>query len=118
MDDDSFATRLFCGACAGWAGWLSIYPLDVLRSRAISSGAFHDKAPSPMEAVRACYREGGVRSFYRGLGMALLRAAPVSGVVLPVYDYVLDLLCGKRALFGYTLGDRGERDSDRSGSIC
>ena len=37
-------------------------------------------------AVRETYANGGLRGFYRGIGFTLLRAAPVAGVVLPVYD--------------------------------
>ena len=95
LGDDGLLTRMVCGAAAGWAGWVSIYPLDVLRSRMISTGAFWDPAPSVLAAARACYLESGAQGFFRGMSMALLRAAPVSGVVLPVYDYCLDFLCGR-----------------------
>jgi hypothetical protein len=37
-------------------------------------------------AVRETYARGGILAFYRGLGFTLLRAAPVAGTVLPVYD--------------------------------
>ena len=39
-----------------------------------------------------CYAEGGLRAFWRGIGMTLLRAGPVAGVVLPVNDVLLDYL--------------------------
>ena len=37
-------------------------------------------------AVRETYANGGLRGFYRGISFTLIRAAPVAGVVLPVYD--------------------------------
>ena len=110
---DSLLARVMCGACAGIAGWLSIYPLDVLRSRVMStvppclsqrapvgSGGAIAAAPAGVpaavappslctmvaDAARETYAAGGVRGFYRGIGFTLLRAAPVAGVVLPVYD--------------------------------
>lgn len=41
-----------------------------------------------LATARATFAEGGVLAFYRGISMTLLRAAPVAGVVLPVYDAV------------------------------
>ena len=102
---DSLLRRVLCGMTAGIAGWLSIYPLDVLRSRIMSAvppsiaapdaaadGASRALAPRSnlysmvSDAMRETYANGGMRGFYRGLGFTLLRAAPVAGVVLPVYD--------------------------------
>jgi len=36
--------------------------------------------------ARDTYASGGLLAFYRGLGFTMLRAAPVAGTVLPVYD--------------------------------
>ena len=81
--------RIVCGALAGCAGWLSIYPLDVLRSQVISAGMVR---LSPIAAASSTFRESGLRGFWRGIRMTLLRAAPMAGVVLPVYDVVLGAL--------------------------
>ena len=106
--------RILCGMAAGCAGWLSIYPLDVLRSRIMSTtppclaptGGSGGQRPSTVAAppsrpppqtlvamvdaaTRETYASGGMRGFYRGIGFTLLRAAPVAGVVLPVYDALL-----------------------------
>ena len=43
-------------------------------------------------AARETYAQNGLLGFYRGLGWTLLRAAPVAGVVLPVYDVVKEWL--------------------------
>ena len=69
-------------------GWISIYPLDVLRTRIMSglTAPPADGSGLVATAVRECLKEGGVRAFLRGIGPTLLRAAPVAGVVLPVYD--------------------------------
>ena len=107
--------RVLCGMAAGCCGWLSIYPLDVLRSRIMSqkpdvvvlsgsgsgasTAALASRPPLPPPppplppltemvrvAVRETYANGGLRGFYRGISFTLIRAAPVAGVVLPVYD--------------------------------
>ena len=102
-DEPPLLRRVLCGAAAGCVGWLSIYPLDVLRSRVMSAPAASASAtsggtPSAYEmvaaAVRDTYRAGGVMGFYRGLGFTLVRAAPVAGVVLPVYDCTRAWLAG------------------------
>lgn len=90
--DEGYVSRVACGAVAGWAGWLTIYPLDVLRSRVISLGAGGGPSLAPLAAARACYAEHGLRGFFVGIRLTLLRAAPVAGVVLPINDYFLRLL--------------------------
>eukprot|EP00326_Haptolina_ericina_P039468 CAMPEP_0181254812 /NCGR_PEP_ID=MMETSP1096-20121128/48807_1 /TAXON_ID=156174 ORGANISM="Chrysochromulina ericina, Strain CCMP281" /NCGR_SAMPLE_ID=MMETSP1096 /ASSEMBLY_ACC=CAM_ASM_000453 /LENGTH=198 /DNA_ID=CAMNT_0023352881 /DNA_START=77 /DNA_END=674 /DNA_ORIENTATION=+ len=75
----------------------SRYTLDVVRTRVMSS-----LTPAPTygaglvsTSIRDCYRESGVHAFHRGIGPTLLRAAPVAGVVLPVYDAVLAWLSAR-----------------------
>ena len=123
---EPLALRVLSGMFAGVCGWISIYPLDVLRSRIMSvvpplasnTGAGTYGAVAPVTAatsaptaagarsasvhgtstatsslhemvsmaVKETYANGGVRGFFRGITFTLLRAAPVAGVVLPVYD--------------------------------
>jgi hypothetical protein len=127
---------------AGCCGWLSIYPLDVLRSRIMSTapvalassadlgaselrgstshppraaaadapaidaararavGARVGAQPASIVAMvsaaaRETYAAGGLRGFYRGISFTLLRAAPVAGTVLPVYDAGKAWLAGR-----------------------
>jgi solute carrier family 25 carnitine/acylcarnitine transporter 20/29 len=94
--EEPLSVRVACGMVAGCCGWISIYPLDVLRSRVMSVGSEAAVAGSTAgtagfsglvaTAVRETYASGGIIAFYRGLGFTLLRAAPVAGTVLPVYD--------------------------------
>ena len=42
--------------------------------------------------ARSLYREGGVPRFYTGFKWMILRAGPVSGLLLPLYDYTYVLL--------------------------
>ena len=86
---ESLLLRSCAGALAGMTAWTAIYPVDVLRSRIMSQPA---GGGSALRAARECYAEGGLRAFWRGIGMTLLRAGPVAGVVLPVNDVLLDYL--------------------------
>jgi solute carrier family 25 carnitine/acylcarnitine transporter 20/29 len=114
------ALRILSGMCAGIVGWISIYPLDVLRSRVLSA-AVPSSTPQPGQqpgsrprpphsppsarqtifqmsaaAARDVYTQGGALGFFRGIGFTLLRAAPVAGTVLPVYDAGKAWLAGTR----------------------
>lgn len=107
--DPPLTLRVLSGMCAGITGWISIYPLDVLRSRVMSAavGSLPGTAAAPpppgmsvwemsVAAARDVYAQGGMRGFYRGLTFTLLRAAPVAGTVLPVYDAGKAWLAGTR----------------------
>jgi len=80
--------RMAAGAVAGVVGWLSIYPLDVLRSRinAQGVGGAEKRYSGVIDCARKTWREGGIRAFYKGLTFSMLRAAPVAAVVLPTFD--------------------------------
>ena len=41
-----------------------------------------------LDCARKTYREGGVRVFFRGLSMTVLRAAPVAVAILTSYEYI------------------------------
>lgn len=47
---------------------------------------------SVAEAVRAIHAEGGLRAFYNGLGLKLLRAVPQSAAGFFVYEYTMKVL--------------------------
>jgi solute carrier family 25 carnitine/acylcarnitine transporter 20/29 len=93
LANDPLASRVACGMIAGCSGWLSIYPLDVLRSR-IMSAPFQAAADgrggfervSVVSVARETLARHGIAGFYRGLGWTLLRAGPVAGISLPMYD--------------------------------
>lgn len=84
------SSQVLCGALAGIMGWVTIYPLDVLRTRIMSglTASPPEGSGLVLRAARECYQEGGLRAFHRGIVPTLFRAAPVAGVVLPVYDAV------------------------------
>mmetsp|Transcript_4990 Transcript_4990/g.11784 ORF Transcript_4990/g.11784 Transcript_4990/m.11784 type:complete len:125 (+) Transcript_4990:693-1067(+) len=86
--------RMLAGACAGVAGWSSIYPLDVIRSRIMAQPLTEkEKLANPrmlfsnsLDCITKTYAEGGFTIFFRGIGFSIVRAAPVAACVLPTYD--------------------------------
>lgn len=99
FDQTEMKWRIAAGALSGVVAWTAIYPLDVLRSRLYSGTVSTTNRSSAgvgnnlkvWSLLQALYREGAL---FRGLGFTLVRAAPVAGVVLTMYDVVLDRIRG------------------------
>jgi solute carrier family 25 carnitine/acylcarnitine transporter 20/29 len=83
------------GGVSGCITWLAVYPFDFIKSRIQTA---------PLDCNRGIWatgqnilREGGLRLMFRGLGVTLMRAFPVNGVIFPVYEFtVLQLTGGDR----------------------
>ncbi|KAK3301544.1 mitochondrial carrier domain-containing protein [Chaetomium fimeti] len=113
------ARVLLCGGLAGIITWASIFPLDVVKTRVqtqvLGGGGGNDRvvagerAPllgaaggggggrggdggrplGAWEVARQTYREGGMRPFFRGLGVCSVRAFIVNAVQWAVYEWVM-----------------------------
>jgi hypothetical protein len=92
----SLALRLPAAAASGGLMWLVLAPIDVLRSQYLRAVA--DGAGGPPSTVRgtaaALYSSQGLRGFYRGLSVTLVRAVPVACTVLPLNDVLHEVLAG------------------------
>jgi solute carrier family 25 carnitine/acylcarnitine transporter 20/29 len=85
----TMSERMVCAGLSGTLSWTIIFPLDVLRSRMFAVKASNDGPTQPTstwEMALSMYKKEGWRPFTRGMSMAVLRAAPVAAVVLPIYD--------------------------------
>ena len=49
-------------------------------------------AQGTMAMGRQMLQEGGIRCFYRGFGVTIIRSGPVAAAVLPIYDVTLEWL--------------------------
>lgn len=78
---------MFSGACAGMAYNLVLFPADSIKSRmqtdAISDGRL---SKGFWQVGREMWRYGGIRVFYRGCLITVLRAAPSSAVIFWTYE--------------------------------
>jgi len=89
--------RMVCAGTAGVATWSMIFPFDALKSRMyassiVSSRTTYVSTGSWQLAVSILREEQSLRPLYRGFGVTILRAGPVSAAVLPLYDTVLERL--------------------------
>ena len=64
----------FAGGSAGVAMWLLVFPVDTVKSRLQGATA----RTSVAAVVRDVYARGGLRSFFPGLGPAMLRSFPAN----------------------------------------
>lgn len=62
----------------------------LLQVQAASTGPA--KYSGPVDVVRQLYREGGLRSIYRGTAATLLRDVPASGVYFMSYEWLQEVL--------------------------
>jgi len=83
--------RIVCGSIGGAVAWLAVYPVDTLRSRLMRDWQ-GTKYVDTWDCLSKTLREEGLRGLYRGLSYSLLRAVPVAGVTLTIFDLMLNAL--------------------------
>ncbi|KAI9302552.1 mitochondrial carrier domain-containing protein [Cunninghamella echinulata] len=82
------------GASAGYAMWLTIYPIDVMKSK-LQTDAF-DPSQRKYHGVLDCARKTlaveGLGGFFRGIGPCLLRAAPCNAATFMGFEVAMRFL--------------------------
>src|SRR5277367_2508531 len=72
---DLSLTAITCaGAAAGVAMWVTIYPVDTVKSRLQSM----DGKPTISGIIKSVYAKGGIKAFFPGFGPAIARAVPAN----------------------------------------
>ncbi len=85
-----WAASALAGGFSGALTWAAIYPFDVIKTRIQTT-----PLNTPIERRRITYmfhtlwKEHGIKYFFRGLGVTLLRAFPVNAIIFPVYEFTL-----------------------------
>lgn len=83
------------GAAAGVLSWAVVYPVDVIKSVVqIQPLTAPPEQRSVWGTIRRLYAKEGLAVFWRGLGVTLLRAFPVNGIVFPTYEMTVSTLQG------------------------
>ncbi|KAL4807233.1 mitochondrial carrier domain-containing protein [Aspergillus unguis] len=82
-----------CGAITGMVLWVVNYPMDVVKSKMQADGFGPEQKYTGMrDVIVQTWRAEGVRGFWRGVGIAVGRAAPVAGGTFVVVEMVRDIL--------------------------
>jgi len=78
---------LISGASAGIAYNLSLFPADTIKSKMQTSSVINPNLKlSFISTAKQIYKFGGLKSFYRGLGITLMRAIPSNAVIFYTYE--------------------------------
>ncbi|KAI1277861.1 mitochondrial carrier [Xylaria sp. FL0933] len=88
---------VFCGGIAGVVTWVSVFPLDVVKTRVQTqvlpaTPPLRGTVPRRKGAIRIArelYITEGPRAFFRGLGVCSVRAFFVNAIQWPIYKVVL-----------------------------
>lgn len=92
--------RTVAGGAAGILSWAIIYPMDVVKTIVQAQLPGAPDAQNARQVAARLLREGGIRRLYSGVTFNLLRAGPVAGVLLPLYDISLATLRSLRHAAG------------------
>jgi solute carrier family 25 (mitochondrial carnitine/acylcarnitine transporter), member 20/29 len=88
-NEETLPIRMAAAATAGCLSWLSVFPLDVIKSR-MQLDLTGIKYKSTLGCAISIYKEHGYRGFFRGLSFTMIRAAPVASTILPIYEFSKD----------------------------
>ncbi|KAJ3262277.1 hypothetical protein HK103_002690 [Boothiomyces macroporosus] len=84
---------LLAGGFAGIIGWLSTYPIDVVKTRLQSiEEERKPKYKNMINGLRVIAREEGVRVLFSGLGATAIRAFPTNAATFYVVVTVRNML--------------------------
>lgn len=89
---NNYLASLLSGSVAGVCWWGSTYPFDISKTMLQKDTSNPRKYPNMMATFRQLYSESGIKSFYRGLNMCLLRAVIVNSVVFVTAECVHNYL--------------------------
>lgn len=82
--------NFLAGGFASLSYWTFCMPADNVKSRV--QGASLEAPVSVSGAARTIYREAGLRGFYRGFGVCMLRAWPTNAAAMFIYEGLMRLL--------------------------
>ncbi|KAK9721918.1 hypothetical protein K7432_003038 [Basidiobolus ranarum] len=81
---------ILAGGFAGTCSWVSIYPLDVIKSRIQTQALLSVGQRGALMCAKQMYQKEGLSSFTRGLWPTIVRAFPVNAVTFLTYEAIMD----------------------------
>lgn len=80
------------GGLSGYVLWMSIYPVDVIKSKMQTDSIASPKFRNSMQVLRTVWATTGIRGFYKGFVPTILRAAPANGATFAAFEVTMRLL--------------------------
>ncbi|ORX88868.1 mitochondrial carrier [Basidiobolus meristosporus CBS 931.73] len=88
-EDLGISGRFLAGGFAGLASQTSIYPLEILKTRVMSSSGIANSSGSNsilIPTAKAMWKQEGMRAFFKGLFPALVGVFPFAAIDLSVFE--------------------------------
>ncbi|ODV86282.1 hypothetical protein CANARDRAFT_175202 [[Candida] arabinofermentans NRRL YB-2248] len=82
---ESWKLCLF-GGLAGYAMWLTVYPIDVIKSTLQTDNYLKPQLKNSIDASKAILKQNGYKGFFKGFTPAILRAAPVNAATFLAFE--------------------------------
>ncbi|KAG0236063.1 Mitochondrial carrier protein ymc2 [Actinomortierella wolfii] len=82
------------GACAGYAMWITVYPIDVIKSKLQTDGFTSStrQYSSALDCARKTLAKEGVAGFFKGFAPCILRAAPANAMTFLGFELAMRVL--------------------------
>ncbi|GAV53397.1 hypothetical protein ZYGR_0AI06810 [Zygosaccharomyces rouxii] len=81
------------GAISGTSLWLMVFPMDVIKSVMQTDTLDNPRFGKNVVAVaRNMYKQSGIKSFFRGFGPIMVRAAPANAATFATFEMTMRLL--------------------------
>ena len=90
-----FQQRIVVGGLTGFVFQSSTYPFDTIKARMMEhrgtgNGIGNSGKLTVLEACQCIIRDHGVKGFFRGLGITLMKAVPINAAGITLLRYLQD----------------------------
>tara|TARA_B110000908_G_C10224755_1_gene437324 strand:- start:75 stop:902 length:828 start_codon:yes stop_codon:yes gene_type:complete len=93
IEQKSVFSNLLCGAAAGITSQAIVYPGDLIRKKLHIDGSLSKSKTytNTFDCIRQTLLHQGIRGFYRGIPISILKTIPSSAIQFSSYDYIKNL---------------------------
>lgn len=80
------------GAAAGYALWLTVYPIDVVKSKMQADSLSNPRYRNTLQVAKEMWLTSGFKGFFRGFFPTMLRAAPANAATFYAFELTMRVL--------------------------
>jgi solute carrier family 25 carnitine/acylcarnitine transporter 20/29 len=84
------------GGISGSSSWLFTYPIDYVKTVVQSQQIENIRYKSAIDCAMKVYQKYGVKTFFTGLGVTMLRSFPVNGMGFFAFEGMIRLTGRKK----------------------
>lgn len=96
--DISLPSSFMLGGVSGAFSWLFTYGIDYVKTIVQSQDLDRRQYRSAFHCAVVKYQEEGIRTFFKGMGVTMLRSFPVNGIGFVIFELTRALF-EKRSMF-------------------